>query len=121
MIKTKCIHKIYTFSIVRTPLCSRAQAQETAVVLIAPATFPAFHTQFGRIISRTTISAKSANLSPESTVSLQFIIKWESREKNFSLTSGSFSGLKLTARIGIISSSSSPTMGPTKQNDSCII
>ena len=105
----------HTLSFVRTPLCSKAQEHETAVVLIAPATLPAFHTQFGRIISLTTIWAKSANLFWESSVSLQFIIKFERREKNLSLTSGSFSGLKLAQRIGTTSSRSSPTTEPVNK------
>lgn len=103
---------IITFSCDNTPLCSSAHMHETAVVLMAPATFPAFHTQLGMIMSFTTTTAKSPNLFRESMVDEAFITSFDRREKNLSRTSGSFSGLRLVTITGMMSSRSSPITDP---------
>lgn len=103
---------IHTLSLLRTPLCSSAHTQEVAVVLMAPATLPAFHTQLGMMISLTTITANSPNLWQESRVEPALITRRDSREKNFNRSSGSLSVSRFVTNIGITSSKISPTTGP---------
>lgn len=111
-----------TLSLLRTPLCSSAHTQEVAVVLMAPATLPAFHTQLGMMISLTTITANSPNLWQESRVDPALITRRDSREKNFSRSSGSLSVSRFVTNIGITSSRISPTTGPwnTQKYNYCI-
>ena len=52
------------------------------------------------------------NLLVELSVCAEFCTSLETREKSFSLTSGSFSGFMLDVSIGIILSNSVPTTGP---------
>ena len=51
-----------TWSVWSTLLWSSAHRQDTAVVRMAAAVLPAFHTQLGRIMSRTTCTPCSLNL-----------------------------------------------------------
>ena len=104
-----------TRSLFRTPLCSRAHKQDMLVFLIALAVRPARHTQFGSIMSRTTVTAKSPKRSCESSVAEAFIRSRDSKVKNLSRTSGSFSGFRLATNIGMMSSRTSPTTGPVNQ------
>ena len=104
--------KFHTFSLDKTPLCSNAHIEDTAVVRMAPATRPACHTQLGMMMSFTTVAAKSANFCLESRVVAALITRRDRREKNFSLISGSLSAFRLVTRIGIMRSKRSPTTGP---------
>lgn len=54
---------IQTLSVVMSWFLSKHQRQETAVARIADAVLPAFHTQFGKMISLISWTAKSPNLA----------------------------------------------------------
>ena len=104
-----------TFSLVSTPLCSKAHRHDTAVVRIAAAVRPARHTQFGRMMSFTKLWANSPKRFLELMVVAEERTRRERRAKNLSRISGSLSGCRQHLKMAAISSSRSPTTGPTRE------